>query len=220
MTHQTLGRVLAAVAFGGGLAAGTLAYAQATSTAPRAPAAPAQAPLPAGPNIPGLCVFAQGNLIANSAVGKFVIQRLQQLQSQTQAELQAEGGALQTDAKTLEGQRASLSSDVVQQRALALQQRDQALQRKIEQRGRELELTQQTAISRVMTEATPLLRQVYVQHSCSVLLDGNSVLTVSGPMDVTPDVVRLIDAKITQFPFERSRLDQQPGAPAAAAPRQ
>ncbi len=39
-------------------------------------------------------------------------------------------------------------------------------------------------------------------------------------MEITPDVIKLLDAKITQFQFDRERLDQQPTAPAAAPARQ
>ncbi len=228
MTHPTSGRFAAAASFLGAIAAAGLAHAQApaarapaaATVPPRAPAVagPAQAPLPNGPAIPGLCVFSKEGVVANSAVGKYVLQRLQQLQSQAQAEVQAESTALQTDAKTLEGQRATLTTEVLQQRALTLQQRDAALQRKAEQRGRELDLTQQNAFGRVMTEATPLLRIVYTSRQCSLLLDANGVMGANAAFDITPDVIRQLDAKITTFPFDRARLEQPAAAGAAAQP--
>jgi hypothetical protein len=39
-------------------------------------------------------------------------------------------------------------------------------------------------------------------------------------MDLTGQLVTALNAKVTQFPIERERLDQAaPAAPAAAAPR-
>jgi len=45
------------------------------------------------------------------------------------------------------------------------------------------------------------------------------VLGSNPAMNVTADVVRLLDAKITQFPFERERLEQQAAAAAPAPAR-
>jgi outer membrane protein len=37
-------------------------------------------------------------------------------------------------------------------------------------------------------------------------------------MDITPQVVTALNAKITQFAFDRERLDQQAGGPQVARP--
>ena len=81
-----------------------------------------------------------------------------------------------------------------------------------------MQATAQKAYGRVVNEANPLVLQVYGQHTCSLLVDGQAVLAANAAMNVTPDVVRLLDAKITQFVFEREHLDQQQAA-AGAQPR-
>ena len=214
MTSRFISKTAAAAAAVALMGASGSAFAQAAAPAAAAPAAQA---LPAGPAIPGMCVFSSEMAIGTSAVGKYVGTRLQQLQGQVQAELQGQETSLQTDAKALEAQRGTLTQDVLQQRALTLQQRQNSLQRTAEIRGRELEATQQKAVARVMSEVNPFVRQVYAQHQCSVLLDGNAVLGSNPGMNITPEVVRLLDGKITQFPFDRERLEQA-SAPAAAAP--
>ncbi len=146
-----------------------------------------------------------------------MVSRLQQIQAQAQAELQGEETTLQTDAKTYAGQRASLSTDVQQQRERGLQERAQALQTKAQLRGREIEATQQKAISRVVSEYDPLVISVMKARNCSVVFDGQAVLAFNPAMDLTPDVVRQLDAKITQFPFEREHLDTGAAAAPAAA---
>jgi outer membrane protein len=182
-----------------------------------APAAAASAGVPPGPAIPNVCIFSQQAAIGTSAVGKYVVSRLQQIQAQAQAELQGEETTLQTDAKAYAGQRASLSTDVQQQRERALQERAQALQQKAQLRGREIEATQQKAISRVVSEYDPLVISVMKTRNCSVVFDGQAVLAFNPGMDLTPDVVRQLDAKITQFPFEREHLDTGAAAAPAAA---
>jgi outer membrane protein len=189
-----------------------------TATAPR-PAAPAAAAaaatLPQGPAIPGVCVFSREQAIGASAVGKYVVTRLQQLSGAANAELNAEKTSIETDAKALDGQRATLSQDIYQQRGLAIQQRAQGLQRKAEIRQREMEATEQKALGRVGSEIAPLVGQVYGQRGCSVLLDQNGVFGANPNMSITPDVVKLLDAKITQFPFEREHMEQAAATPAA-----
>lgn len=194
------------------------AFAQAARPAAPAATAPAAAAvaLPQGPSIPGVCVFSAEQAVGTSAVGKYVDERLRQIGGQVQAELQGEQSALQTDAKAYVAQRGTLSSDVQQQRELALQQRDQQLQRKAEIRQREMQATNQKAVARIGVEMNPLIRQVYAQRNCSVLLDGNAVMAANPGMNITPDVVRLLDAKITQFPFDREHLDQPQAAAAPA----
>lgn len=174
--------------------------------------APVQTPLVAGPAIPGICIFSADRAILSSTVGKFVLTRIQTIEAQANAELMAEKNAIVADGKVLEGQRGTLPQEQLEQKALQLNQRGQALQRKAQQRGREIEATQQKALSRVNEELQPLVRDVFTQRSCSMLLDGNTVLLANSAMDVTEGVVTKLNAKITQFAFERERLDQQPVA--------
>lgn len=219
---------LTAAVTAGAMALAGSAMAQAgrpAATAPRpvaaapAAAAPAAAQLPQGPAIGGLCIYSREQTLGLSAVGKFVNQRLQQLQQAAQAEVTADQQSLATDAKAFEAARASLAQDAAQQRELALQQRDAAWQRKAEIRSRELQATMEKAYGRVLSEANPIVIQVYGQHGCSVLLDGQSVMAANNAFNITPDVVRMLDTKITQFPFEREHLEQQAQATPAATQR-
>lgn len=190
-------------------------------TASAAPAAFAQAAAPAaapavshGPALPGVCVISLEGAITTSTVGKYVQSRLQQIASQVQAELKAEETALQTEAQTLDSQRATLDQKTLQTRAEALQTKANAFQRKAQQRERELGATQQKALGRVGQELDPIIRQVYQQRQCSVLLNRDSVVLANPSMDISQPVVTALNAKITQFTFDRERLDQ------AAAPAQ
>ncbi len=187
----------------------TAAFAQA--------AAPAAAPAVShGPALPGVCVISLEGAITGSTVGQYVQTRLQQIATQVQAELKAEDTALQNEAKTLEGQRASLDQKTFETRATALQTKAGAFQRKAQQRERELGATQQKALGRVGQELDPIIRQVYQQRQCSLLLNRDSVVLANPAMDISQPVVTALNAKITQFNFDRERLDQ--AAPAAQTP--
>lgn len=186
----------------------------------------AQTPAPAQTNAPqvthgappaGLCVISVEGAVAGSAVGKHVQTRLQQLAQQANAELQAEQTGIQNEGKTLESQRATLDRTALEQRVASLQVRQNALERKAQQRQQELAATEQKAFGRVGQEMEPLIRQAYQAKNCGVLLNRNAVVIANPAVDITPQVVTALNAKITQFAFDRERLDVP--APAAAPPQ-
>jgi Skp family chaperone for outer membrane proteins len=192
------------------------AFAQAAAPAPAAPAA-AAATVTHGPALAGVCVISLDGAIGTSTVGKYVQTRLQQIATQVQSELKAEETGIQNEAKTLDGQRATLDQNTLETRASALQVKANAFQRKAQQRERELQATQQKALGRVGQELDPIIRQVYQQRQCSALLTRDALVLANPAMDITQTVVTALNGKITQFNFDRERLDQ---AAAPAAPRQ
>lgn len=211
----------------GAAAALALTSAPAFAQAPAPATTAAAPPVSHGAAVPGVCVISVEAAIGNSTVGKYVQTRLQQLLQQTNAELNGEKTAIDNDAKALEGQRATLDQNTLEQRAAALQVRANALQRKAQQREREIQVTEQKAFGRVGEEMEPLIRTAYQQKTCSVLFNRNSVVLVNPASDLTPQVVTALNAKITQFAFDRERLDQaaapttpRPAAAAPAAPAQ
>ncbi len=209
MTRSNLALTLAcvsAIALAGQASAQT-----AKPKAAAAPAADAAAPatLPTGPALPGVCVLNNDGVVFGSSVGKFVVQRLQQLKSQSDSELNAEGQTLKADATALEGKKASMPPDQFEQQGAAINLRANALQRKAQQREAELNQTEKKALSRIGQEADPLVRQVFVAHNCTVLFNAGAVIFAAPALDLTPGVVQGLDSKITQFQFDREHLDTQ-----------
>jgi len=207
MTFKTFATASCAVA---ALAAGSAATAQQPAAAPAAPA------VTHGAAVPGLCVLSVEAAIGGSTVGKHVDTRMQQIISQVNAELNGERTAIENESKTLDTQKATLDRTTLEQRASALQVRANALQRRAAQREREVGATEQKAVARIGQEMEPVIRQVYQQRGCSVLLSRQAIVIANPAVDLTPAVVAGLNAKITQFAFDRERLDQA-AAPAAAA---
>lgn len=173
-----------------------------------------------GPPIAGICVFSVQAAIAQSTVGKYLNTRMQQIVSQVNAELNGENTAVENEAKALDAQSKAKTIDqaTLAQRGNALNTKYQALQQKAALREREIQATQQKALDRVATEMEPLALQAYQSKNCSLLINGQAVSAVNPAMDLTPQVVTALNAKITQFPFDRERLDQAaPGGQAAPA---
>lgn len=172
----------------------------------------AQTPAPAaanpGPVINGVCVINVEGAIAASTVGKYVDTRMQQLVAQVKAELGSEQTAIETEGKALQAQRSTLDKATLQKRGEALQARYNALQEKAALRNREMQATEQKAIGRIGQEMDPLIHQAYAQKGCGLLLQRSAVVLANPAMDITPQVITALNAKITQFPFDREHLDQ------------
>jgi Skp family chaperone for outer membrane proteins len=161
--------------------------------------------LSSGAPIPGLCMLSQSEVLAKAKVALAADARLKQIQQQVQNELQAEQTAINNDARTLESQRTA--PDFAARQA-ALQARANALLQKSQLRQRELQATRQKALSRISNEAQPLVAQAYSAHGCSLLIDRNGVLLGNMSNDITAEVTRGFDAKISTITFERERLAQ------------
>jgi Skp family chaperone for outer membrane proteins len=200
------------------LGCATGALAQAKKATPAAAPAPAAAAAPAPvitATVPGACVLSREGLVGASTVGKYVSTRMGQLSNQVNAELTGEQTSIQNDAKALDAKKATLADAAYQQQRNALQQRVVVLQDKASQRDRELQATEQKAVARVLQEASPLVGDAVKAKACGLLLDANMVLAGNPNMDITPAVVTALNAKMTQFDFEREHLDAQAAAPQA-----
>jgi Skp family chaperone for outer membrane proteins len=181
---------------------------------PARPAAPAATPnVPQGPALPGVCILSKEGAVYSSAVGKAMLSRLEQLNGQADAEIKGQQASLQNDAKALEAKRATLPADQLQQQGQALQARANDLQHTAQLRSAEMQLTQKKALQTFSTYMDPVVRQVFTQRSCSVMLDGNSLIYPAPSMDVTGLVIQGLNAKIQSFPFDREHIDPNTGQP-------
>jgi len=200
-----------------GLAAAALIPASATAQAPTG-AAPAAPPIRQGPPITGYCVFSINEVLGASKVGQAVVARLKVLSSQVNAELQPEADGIRTDERTLEAQQATLDAATLQAKRANLELRVANFEKREQQRQQEMQATQQKQFGVVLKELDPIMRDLYQQRSCSLLVDGDQggVRLVNPAMDLSPQAVVALDAKIQTLTFDREHLDQPGAAPAAA----
>jgi Skp family chaperone for outer membrane proteins len=185
--------------------------------APRRAATPAAAPsagqqLPAltqGPPIAGICLYNRDAAIASSSAGKAMIARVQQLRAQAAAEYQGEQQSIKAEADALIAKKASLSQEQFQQQAGPIQQSQEASNRKAELRQRELQATGEKALQRFTAAAMPILRTLYEQHHCSLLLSGDVIMAANPAMDLTDQAVQQLNVSLPTMSFDRENLPQQ-----------
>lgn len=184
----------------------TLALASNVSAQARAAAATPPA-VTQGPAIPGLCILSVNQAISTSTVGKYVSDRMNQIVTQVKAELQPEDTAIATDSRALAAKRTTLDQATFNSQAQALEARANALRQKADLRQREVQATEQKSLNRIAQELDPIARQLYEEHHCSVLVNRDAVMIANPAMDITPQAVAGLNARIQQFAFEREHLD-------------
>ena len=202
-----------------GLAACAIAPIASAATAPTAGAAAAPPPVRQGPPIAGYCVFSINEVLGGSKVGQAVVARLKVLGSQVNAELQPEADGIRTDERALESSQASLDAATLQAKRANLQLRVSNFEKREQQRQQEMQATQQKQFAVVLKELDPIMRDLYQQRNCSVLVDGDAggVRLVNPAMDLSGQAITGLDGKIQTLTFDREHLDQQGGAAPAAA---
>ncbi|MDO9607858.1 MAG: OmpH family outer membrane protein [Brevundimonas sp.] len=193
------------------------ATAAATLVATAASAQQAAAPANPGPVIPGVCVYYNARLLAQSAAGQAVEARMQQLAQEVQGELQPYATALQTEAQQLQASGASLPADQLQQRRQALQQRAQEAQQLESTRENELRYTLAMQRQAITEAVSPILTALYQEKGCGLLLDRESVFMMNPAMDLTETAIQRLNTALPTLSFNRMAVPaQQSQQPAAA----
>ncbi|MHB8284437.1 MAG: OmpH/Skp family outer membrane protein [Caulobacteraceae bacterium] len=202
MTSKILGTAVTALI----LVSAAQAQAQSKKSSAAAAPAPAASAAPAithGPPIPGVCVFSRDAAVATSTVGKAFETRYQQLRAQAAAEISGDENSLKTDVQAFQAKRASMTQEQQAAAASPLQQREQALQQKATQRQSELEYTARHQLAKVDQAMEPLVRDIYQQRHCALLLNANGVMGANPAMDITESVVSQLNTRMTAITFDR-----------------
>lgn len=178
-----------------------------------ATAASAQTAGPAnvGPAIPGVCVYFNQQLLAQSTAGQAVQARMQQLATEVQGELAPYGATIQGEIQSLQAAGATLTDAEAGQRRQALQQRVQEAQQLEQTRENELRYTLGEQRRLISAAVEPILVAVYQERGCGLLLDRESVFIMNPAMDVTELVIQRLNTALPTLNFNRLPVPvQQP----------
>jgi Skp family chaperone for outer membrane proteins len=159
-------------------------------------------------------------VIGQSKVGQNLQGQLQTYGKSLQAEDKKANDAIQADAKKLEEQRVLSPGADIQKKYQALQQRDVTHQRQMRQKQQELQLGIEKAQSQIMEVLQPILADIMRRNGANIVLNQNQtiVLLTTADLDITPEVLRRLNEKLTQITLKPIPLASlQPAAPKAAA---
>lgn len=185
------------------------AFALASQTASAA-LAQTQGPANPGPAIPGVCVYFNQRVLAQSTVGQAVQTRMEQLAQEVQGELQPYATAIQTEAQALQQGAATIPADQMNQRRQALQTRIQEAQQLEGTRDNELRYTLAQQRQKISEAIEPLLVAVYQEKGCGIMIDRESVFIMNPAMDVTDTVIQRLNAQLPTLSFNRMPVPAQP----------
>jgi len=187
------------------LAALTASATLAHAASEPAPAAKAQPSL-GGPLIKGVCLLSEDVVLQVAKVSVSANRRLQQLKDQAQAEVNAARAPIDVDFKALQADAARGPSADIDKRKATIQARYQTVQDMTDQRNREIEATRVKALGRISAELQPVVAAIYKAKGCGLLFNRSAVLGGNLGGDITDDVVKGMDARITSFAFDRENL--------------
>lgn len=186
----------------------TVSYAQ-TPAAKPATAAPATKP---GPVIPGVCIYSNDAVMANADISKTAAQRLEQINSAAEAELEPDIKALEAERASLAKQEATLAKDKFQPLAQAFFGKAKTFSDKAFIVNQELVRTEREANRLVGAAIGPVLTTVYETRGCGMLVDRNAVLFANPTMDITGEVIDKLNAAKPPIDIKRvviSEADRQ-----------
>ncbi len=171
-----------------------------------------QTPIQHGAPIQGVCVLNLQAVFARSTAGQGLATRLGELQREVASELAPYEQAIQSESQALNQAGDSLAAADRQQRTQALQQRFNEFQQLAQQRGQELEYTEIMQRRALSEAADPVVRNVYQQRGCSILLDRQSVYSLNPQMDISEAVLQGLNSQLPALPaFNRMPVPvQQP----------
>jgi Skp family chaperone for outer membrane proteins len=136
-------------------------------------------------------------IFSQSKVGQSVRTQIQEQAKKVQAEGKKGEDALQAEAKKLSEQRALLSEQDFGKKVQALEQKQAELQKRMQQKSQELQLGSNQARSEIEAVIRPIFADVMKKNGATILLDQSVVLAGGVDLDVTAEVLKQLDAKLT-----------------------
>lgn len=157
-------------------------------------------------------VMNEQRIIAQSAVGQHIAQRIEAIGNEINAELAPIRQQIQTESEALNTETASLTEEAVQQRP-DLVQRFQALQAQAQQfeqlrqlRQQELQVTQRRAMVPVMEALQEILQNIVTERNADILLDRSNVVFANESVDISASAIERLNQRLTTTPVNRVRL--------------
>ncbi|HVV28211.1 MAG TPA: OmpH family outer membrane protein [Rhizomicrobium sp.] len=167
--------------------------------------APEAAQAPSGPTPePHILVMDRGAIFQYSKVGQDIGRQVQALSTQAQNDLGGERRALEAEGKQLQEQAASLSPDDRQKRVAAFEAKQQAFEKQVQQRQAQIQQALAQARQAVAQTLQPILKEELQQRGGNIVLDKQAVpMATSAEFDITPDVIKALDAKMTAYRIQQ-----------------
>jgi outer membrane protein len=165
-------------------------------------------------------VINEQRVLRESAVGQHIAGRLQAIAQEIDNELSAMNQPMQQATEQLNAETSIMNEEQIRSRPDLVQRiqtlNQQAQQYELIRRAREQEYraTERQAMGPVLEALQPILEEVVVARGLDILVDRSNLVYSTAEVDISADVIALLDARLPAVPVNRVRLPQN----AAAAP--
>jgi Skp family chaperone for outer membrane proteins len=174
-------------------------------------------PVKPAPGIPGygapiatLCLFARSEALDKSQAGLSANQQIEQFTQGLQAQLSAERTAIINDDKQLATLKNTLAAAEYQQRVTQMRQRYDALARTTQIQAAQLAKTRGAALQLVTAAMNPALADTITARHCSVVFERAGTYGANPAMDVTAEVIKLMNMRLPLITLKLAPPDSAP----------
>lgn len=165
-------------------------------------------PINHGAPITGICIYDNEEVLARSTAGQSVQAGMQRLLTEVQGELAPYASTIQTELTAL--QQGGEAADPSGTRRQALQARAAEAQQLEQTRRGELQYTQGVQFQAIGTAVEPIVRALYQERGCSILLNRSAIYSANPAMDITPTAIERLNAALPSLSFNRLTPPAQP----------
>lgn len=157
----------------------------------------------------GILFLDQQRVISDSKAGKSIDQQLNALAQQVAAEISQEDAAIKKETADLQASQESLSKEDFGKRYQALLARAQRFEQFKQIRRAELEQARNKAITELAEAWEPISDEIFKKKKGYVLLEKQAVLSADDRGDITEEVIRALDKKLTTVAVVKPDLQAQ-----------
>jgi outer membrane protein len=147
----------------------------------------------------GILIVDRHAIINGSKLGTNIRAQIMADENKIQTDLGPEGAALQKEMDAFQSQSASLPADVRARKNLALQQEQAAHQQKIQERENLIHGGEIIAGHAYLAVVSSLVHAIMLERGANVVLDKSAVADGVDGLDITSEVIRRLDRKMTNF---------------------
>ena len=132
-------------------------------------------------------------------------------ENKVESDLEPEGTALKKEMDAFQSQSASLPADVRARKNLALQQEQAAHEKKIRERENLIHGGEVVAGHTYLAAVESVVHSILLERGASVVLDKSAVADGVDGLDITSEVIRRLDRKMSNFkvPLVKPPADEQ-----------
>lgn len=155
---------------------------------------------------PIILILDQAQVIAQSKAGQSLAPQLKKFQEDANTELNAEIEKLNKEGEDLEKQKDLMAQDVWVEKAKQFTAKQNNLPTLRDVKVRELQLSEQQALSKIDEAMKPILKQIVEARGATLMLDRSAVMYASADTNITAEVVAELDKVLTSVKVEKVSL--------------